>query len=350
MDGSHRVDRDREPEDRVGVGEIAERREDGEATDGRAGARAKRPIARTGTTASRVTRSAARAWRIQASLSRYRPGTNRPAAAAAAASTRPSPARGSAVVAGATARRGARGGDRAFTADPGRGSGDQRRQARREGRGVGRARGLHVDEAVRLLEHRDVLALQRQARRARPEDQDALAVTDRPDDADEVGGLGLDAAVDLDGRDLAVEVRGATVAWRPLSQTAALAGVRSGAVRAAWVIISDTSWSQLGLPGARPHGRSARARGPSDTKRGAASVAVRLRPFGTVCQYVLLNTTLPRCQSWFGFGGLRRMLVVELEQGALAVPDLEEAHHLAHVVAVLRGRPHGPGPRRRSAP
>ena len=27
-------------------------------------------------------------------------------------------------------------------------------------------------------------------------------------------------------------------------------------------------------------------------------------PFGTVCQYVLLNTIFPRCQSWFGFGGL----------------------------------------------
>ncbi len=27
------------------------------------------------------------------------------------------------------------------------------------------------------------------------------------------------------------------------------------------------------------------------------------RPFGTVCQYVLLKTILPRCHSWFGFGG-----------------------------------------------
>src|SRR6187397_604443 len=51
-----------------------------------------RPTASAGTTAPSVTRSAARACRIHASESRYRSGTNRPAAAATAANRTASPA------------------------------------------------------------------------------------------------------------------------------------------------------------------------------------------------------------------------------------------------------------------
>ena len=40
-------------------------------------------------------------------------------------------------------------------------------------------------------------------------------------------------------------------------------------------------------------------RGPETGRRPRQT-----RPFGTVCQYVLLKTILPRCQSWFGLGGL----------------------------------------------
>lgn len=35
----------------------------------------------------------------------------------------------------------------------------------------------------------------------------------------------------------------------------------------------------------------------------AAVPAGQTRTLGTVCQYVLLKTILPWCQSWFGFGG-----------------------------------------------
>ncbi len=39
--------------------------------------------------------------------------------------------------------------------------------------------------------------------------------------------------------------------------------------------------------------------------RSRPSAAVgQTRPLGTVCQYVLLKTILPRCQTLFGFGGL----------------------------------------------
>jgi hypothetical protein len=38
-------------------------------------------------------------------------------------------------------------------------------------------------------------------------------------------------------------------------------------------------------------------------RSGAAPGTGQTRPLGTVCQYVLLKTILPRCQSWLGFGG-----------------------------------------------
>src|SRR5436190_22625116 len=55
-------------------------------------------------------------------------------------------------------------------------------------------------------------------------------------------------------------------------------------------------------------GRSARQGGrdprPGEgAGRGSDVVQGQTRPFGTVCQYVLLKTILPRCHSWFGFGG-----------------------------------------------
>ena len=44
-------------------------------------------------------------------------------------------------------------------------------------------------------------------------------------------------------------------------------------------------------------------RGTPGERVGSAAAEIYTRPLGTVCQYVLLKTTLPRCHSWFGFGG-----------------------------------------------
>src|SRR4051794_26207835 len=52
-------------------------------------------------------------------------------------------------------------------------------------------------------------------------------------------------------------------------------------------------WSETPGPG----------KGPS---RGSelGRLSRQTRPLGTVCQYVLLKTILPRCQMWFGLGGV----------------------------------------------
>ena len=88
------------------------------------------------------------------------------------------------------------------------------------------------------------------------------------------------------------------------------------AVQPAWATTSSSagrgplSPSALSMTIVWPLPVRATNRDPSPSSRTVAVfVAIGIiprrqtRPFGTVCQYVLLNTILPRCQSWLGLGG-----------------------------------------------